>query len=105
MQDKKLCAICQKRQIAKGLPICNYCGSPDKITLYCAGCDNVQDLDDNAMANLQKLSLLKMRRPLIIPANIKTGIILKVTNCDKCPKPEETTIMIFRLGKDEKMQN
>ena len=105
MENKNICAICQKRQVVKSLPICGYCGSLDRITLYCAGCDNVQELDDNAITNLQKLSLQKMHRQLNIPAHIKTGIVVKVINCDKCPKPKKTTIEIFALSKNENMKN
>ena len=105
VKKKKLCIICEKRETTKDLQACSYCGAPDKITLYCAGCDNVQELDYTAIKNLQRLSLQKIHRPLNVPAHIKTGIIVKLTNCDKCPKPEKVTIMIFMLGKDDKIKN
>jgi len=105
MQDKKLCTICQKRKIKKNLSICSYCGSPDKITLYCAGCDNVQELNYTAITNLRKMWLKKMKRPLNIPANTKTGIVIKVTNCDKCSEPQETIIMIFGFDEDGGLKN
>ncbi|MBU1179813.1 hypothetical protein KJ885_02640 [Patescibacteria group bacterium] len=99
MGKSNLCVICQKRKVVKGLPTCDYCGAPDKITLYCGGCDSVEELDYNAIVNLQKMAVQIQGRLLNIPRHIKTGIIIKLMNCDKCPTRQETSITVFRYEK------
>ena len=75
------CLVCGKYRNLLPESICRECGTPDKVTLYCANCDKSIEVGRQALEVIRR-ELAAMGIDKEIPE--KDGMVISVTTCNTC---------------------
>jgi len=93
MQIEYLCICCKRRTTLKEDTLCEKCGDPDKILVYCSICNIFNPSDISALEAVEKIVKQRIKK--------RNGLIISLNSCHKCKNREPAKIRIILVERDE----